>query len=58
MDKCELPTFNWLPKLHKIPINHASYQILATALLSLFQSILQVLTVVKYHVIKYSETAF
>ena len=41
MDKCEVLTSYWLPKLHKIPINHASYKILATALLLLFQSILQ-----------------
>ena len=27
MDKCKLHTFYWLPKLHKILINHASYQI-------------------------------
>ena len=42
----------------KILSNHASYQILATALLPFFQSILQYLTAVKDHVIKYSETAF
>ena len=40
IDKYELPTFHWLPKLHKILLNHASYQILATALLPFVQSIL------------------
>ena len=40
IDKYELPTFYWLPKLHKILLNHATYQILATALLPFFQSIL------------------
>ena len=43
----------------KIFLNHASYQILATALLPFFQSInTSALTAVIDHVIKYSETAF
>ena len=42
----------------KILLNHASYQILATALLPFFQSILHPLWPLSNHVIKYSETAF
>ena len=59
MDKCDVPTFYWLPKLHDILINHDLYQTLATALLRFFQSIYitSALTAVKDHVIKYSETA-
>ena len=33
IDKIDLPTFYWLPKIHKNPYNHVSYQILVTALL-------------------------
>ena len=40
IDNFELPTFYGLPKLHKFLINHASCQILVSALLLLFQSIL------------------
>ena len=52
IDKCELPTFHWLPKLHKNPfksrfISNASHCSTTFAL-----------TAVKNHVIKYSETAF
>ena len=42
----------------KVLLNHASYQILATALLPFFQSTLHPLTTVKDHVMKYSVTAF
>ena len=37
IDKCELTTFYWLPKLHK---NSIKYQIIATALILFFHSIL------------------
>ena len=57
--KCELPTFYWLPKLHKRPdksrfISHSSH--LSTTILS--KHITSALTTVKYHVMKNSETAF
>ena len=57
--KCELPTFYWLPKLHKIPfksrlISNSSH--FSTTFLS--KHITSALTAVKDHVIKYSETAF
>ena len=39
IDKLDLPTFYWLPKLHKILINRAAYQILVTALLPSYISI-------------------
>ena len=39
IDKLDLPTFYWLPKLTKILITHASYQILVTALLPSYLSI-------------------
>ena len=59
VDKCDLPTFYWLPKLHKNPFespfmsksSHCSTTILS-------KHITFALTAVKYHVIKYSETAF
>ena len=59
IDKCELPTFYWLPKLHKRPYKsrfisnsiHCSTTILSTHITS-------ALTAVKDHVMKYSETAF
>ena len=59
IDKCELPTFYWLPKLHKRPyksrfISNASN--CSTTILS--KHITSALTAVKDHVIKYSETAF
>ena len=58
IDKCELPTFYWLPKLHKRP--HKSRFIsnsihCSTTILS--KHITSALTAVKDHVIKYSETA-
>ena len=43
IDKCELPTFYWLPKLHKRPYNRVLYQIQVTALLPFFLSILHLL---------------
>ena len=54
-----LPTFYWLPKLHKRPyksrfISNSSH--CSTIILS--KRITSALTVVKDHVIKYSETAF
>ena len=58
IDKCELPTFYWLPKLQKRPYksrvmsnsNHCSTTILS-------KHITSALTAVKDNVIKYSETA-
>ena len=57
--KCELPTFYWLPKLHKRPyksrfISNSSH--CSTTILS--KHITSALTAVKDHVMKYSETAF
>ena len=59
IDKCELPTFYWLPKLHKRPyksrfISNSSH--CSTTILS--KHITSALTAVKDHVMKYSETAF
>ena len=59
IDKCELPTFYWLPKLHKNPfksrfISNSSH--CSTTILS--KHITSALTAIKDHVIKYSETAF
>ena len=59
IDKCELPTFYWLPKPHKNPfksrfISYSSH--CSTTILS--KHITSALTAVKDHVIKYSETAF
>ena len=59
IDKCELPTFYWLPKLHK---NHFKSRFISnsshcsTTILS--KHITSALTAIKEHVIKYSETAF
>ena len=59
IDKRDLPTFYWLPKLHKNPyksrfISNSSH--CSTTILS--KHITSALTAVKDHVIKYSETAF
>ena len=59
IDKLDLPTFYWLPKLHKNPyksgfISNSSH--CSTTIL--FKHITSALTAVKDHVIKYSETAF
>ena len=59
IDKCELPTFYWLPKLHKRPyksrfISNSSH--CSTTILS--KHIISAPTAVKDHVMKYSETAF
>ena len=59
IDKCELPTFYWLPKLHKRPyksrfISNSSH--CSTTILS--KHITSALTAVKDHVMKYSETVF
>ena len=59
IDKCELPTFYWLPKLHKRPyksrfILNSSH--CSTTILS--KHITFALTAVKDHVIKNSETTF
>ena len=59
IDKCELPTFYWLPKIYKNPFksrfisnsSHCSSTILSKHSTS-------ALTAVKDHVIKYSDTAF
>ena len=59
IDKCELPTFYWLPILHKRPykshfISHSSH--CSTTILS--KHITSALTAVKDHVMKNSENAF
>ena len=59
IDKCEMPTFYWLPKLHKNSfisrfISNSSH--CSTTILS--KHITPALTAVKDHIIKYSETAF
>ena len=59
IDKFDLPTFYWLPKLHKHPyksssISNSSHW--STTILS--KHITSALTAIKDHVIKYSETAF
>ena len=59
IDKCELPTFYWLPKLHKRPyksrfISNSSN--ISTYILSKY--ITSALSAVKDHVMKYNETAF
>ena len=59
IDKCELPTFYWLTKLHKRPyksrfISNTSH--CSTTILS--NHITSALTADKDHVIKYSDTAF
>ena len=59
IDKCELPTFYCLPKLHKRPyksrfISNSSH--CSTTILS--KHITSALTAVEDHVMKYSETAF
>ena len=58
IDKLDLPTFYWLPKLHKNPYKSRfisnSYHC-STTILS--KHITSTLTAVKDHVIKYSETA-
>ena len=59
IDKLDLPTFYWFPKLHKNPyksrfISHNSR--CSTTILS--KHIASAHTAVKDHVIKYSETAF
>ena len=59
IDKCELPTFYWLPKLHKNPfksrfISTSSH--CSTTIIS--KHITSALTAIKDHVIKYSEIAF
>ena len=61
IDKLDLPTFYWLPKLHKIPyksrfISNSSH--CSTTILSTYTHIASALTAVKDHVIKYSKTAF
>ena len=58
IDKCDLPTFYWLPKLHKNPfkscfISNSSH--CSTTTLS--KHMTSALNAVKDHVIKYSETA-
>ena len=59
IDKFDLPTFYWLPKLHKNPyksrlISNSSH--CSTTILS--RHIISALTAVKDNVIKYSEIAF
>ena len=59
IDKYELPTFYWLPKLHKRPYKSRfvsnSSQCLTTIL---SKHVTSALTAVKDHVMKNSETAF
>ena len=63
IDKCELPTFYWLPKLHKrsnksrFISNFISNSIHCSTTIP-SKHITSALTAVKDHVIKYSETAF
>ena len=59
IDKIDLPTFHWLPKLHKNPyksrlISNSSH--CSTTIRS--KHIISALTAVKDHAVKYSETAF
>ena len=59
IDKCELPTFYWLPKLHKRPyksrfISNSGH--CSTTILS--KHITYALTTVKDHAMKYNGTAF
>ena len=59
IEKCELPTFYWLVKLHKNPfksrfISNSSHW----STVILLKHITSALTAVRDHVIKYSETAF
>ena len=59
IDKLDLPTFYWLPKLHKNPYKSrfiSSSSHCSTTILS--KHITSAHTAVKDHVIKYSETAF
>ena len=59
IDKCELPTFYWLPNIHKNPFKSrfkSNSSHCSTTILS--KHIRSALTAVKDHVIKYSETAF
>ena len=58
IDKCELPTFYWLPKLHKNPFKSrliSNFIHCFTAILP--KHITSALTSIKDHVIKYSENA-
>ena len=60
IDKCELPSFYWLPKLHKRPYKSRFTSIsshCSTTILSQHTCITSALTTVKDHVMKYSETA-
>ena len=61
IDKSDLPTFYWLPKLQKHPyksrfMSNSSTCNCSTTILS--KHITSALTAVKDHVMKYSETAF
>ena len=61
IDKYELPTFYWLPKLHKRPyksrfISNSSH--CSTTILSKHITFALTALAVKYHVMKHSETAF
>ena len=59
IDKCELPRFYWLPKLHKNPfISRFTSNSSQCSTTILTKHITSALTAVKDHVIKYSETAF
>ena len=59
IDKLDLPTFYWLPKLHKNLYKSrfiSNYSHCSTTILS--KHIISAITAVKDHVIKYSETAY
>ena len=59
IDKCELPTFYWLPKLHKRPYKLSFISNSSNCSTTIFSKhITSALTAVKDHVMKYSETAF
>ena len=59
IDKCELPTFCWLPKLHKNPYKSHFISYSSRCSTTIFSKhITSALTTVKDNVIKYSETAF
>ena len=59
IEKCELPRFYWLPKLHKNPFKSrfiSNSSLCSNTILS--KDVTSALTAAKDHVMKYSETAF
>ena len=57
IDKCELLTFYWLPKLHKYPYKSRFISNSDQCSTTILQNITSALTAVKDHIIIYSETA-